>query len=513
MNVHQEDSKRIALNTFLLYVRMFILMLIGLYTSRVILNTLGFNDYGIYNVVGGIVVMFSVFTTTISTAIGRFITYEIGKGDKERLKTVFSTSIYVQIVLAIAIVLLCEIIGYWFLMNKMDIPDNRMDAALWVFHISNIGFGLGLFFTPYTSLIIAHERMGAFAYMSIFDAVAKLLIVYLLLLFDVDKLKLYSVLLFLVGLITSLIYVVYCRFHFEESKIVCRFDKSIFSHMASFAGWNLFGHGAWMLETQGTNLLINMFFGVQLNAARGIAVQVNNLVQQFVGNFMTALTPQITKSFAAGDLEYMRSVVLRGAKFSFFLMFIIALPVALETNLLLHLWLKDYPPYTIWFVRFTLGTSLCMVLVNPLLSALQATGDIRNYQIIVGIVGLMQFPLIYLAFKLGCSPIASYVICLFFYAFFVLFKPWLVRKRIQLPLKTYVKFVIVPIILVSTLSSLFPIIIRFVMMESIWRLAVVCLLSFFCTCFTIWSVGLSVGEKKMVLNVANDRIKRLIKNK
>lgn len=489
------------------------MMMIGLYTSSVILNTLGFDDYGINNVVGGIVVLFSVFTGTLSSAISRFVTYELGSGNKDNLRTVFSTSIFVQCAMAIIIMLLCEVVGYWLLTHKMVIPDGRMDAALWVFHCSIIGFGLSLVFTPYNSLIIAHERMDAFAYVSIIEAVAKLLIVYLLLVFSVDKLKLYSVLLLLVSIMISSIYFVYCHRHFEESNLAWRFDRTIFKHIASFAGWNLFGHGAWMLETQGTNLLVNMFFGVQLNAARGIAVQVNNIVQQFVNNFMTALTPQITKSYAAGEMEYMNSIVLKGAKFSYLLMFIVALPVSLETDMILRLWLKAYPDYSVIFVRYTMAISLCMVLANPFLTALRATGKIRNYQIIVGVVGLLQFPLIYIAFKLGCSPTSSYIICLLFYFFFVFYKPWLIRKDIQLPLRLFVNNVLCPIVCISVLSIILPLLIHISMNESLNRLVIVCLCGFITTAVFSWIIGLTSGEKEMVKSFVKSKIRIWRKSK
>ncbi len=509
MDTEVQKSKRIAKNTILLYIRMFFMMLIGLYTSRVILNTLGVDDYGIKNVVGGVVSMFSIFSSTISSAISRFITFELGTGNKKRLKVVFSTSIFVQCTMAIIVVVLCEVIGFWFLTNKMVIPDGRMDAAIWVFHSSIIGFGLGLVYSPFSALIIAHEKMDAFAYISILEAIFKLLIVYALLLTSFDKLKLYSVLLLGVSVLVYSIYIIYCRRHFEESHIIMIFDKSLFKHIGSFAGWNLFGHGAWMLQNQGTNLLINLFFGVQVNAARGIANQVNRVIQQFVGNFMTALNPQITKSYAAGDFRYMNSVVLKGAKFSYMLMYIFALPVALETDMILRLWLKKYPEYSVPFVRFTMAISLCMLLVNPFLTALRATGNIKNYQIIIGVVGCLQFPLIYFAFKLGCSPISSYVICLVFYLFFVFYKPWLVRKKIQLSLKAFLNEVILPITWVTGLSVAIPMGIRLIMPESIIRLFLVVLSSFLMTSIVIWLFGLTNSEKIMLKNYVENKFKRI----
>ena len=508
IDYHNKNTQKIAKNTVFLYLRMFLMMLIGLYTSRVVLNTLGFDDYGISNAVGGIVILFSVLTGTLSSAISRFITYELGTGDYEKLKTVFSTSIFVQFTLAVIIMILCEVIGYWLLMNKMSIPEGRMDAALWVFHFSIIGFGLSLIFTPFNSLIIAHERMDAFAYVSLLEAVAKLLIVYILLLFNIDKLKLYTVLLFGITLLIGSIYISYCRRHFEESKLVWRFDKTIFKHIASFAGWNLFGHGAWMLETQGTNLLINIFFGVQLNAARGIAVQVDNLVRQFVSNFMMALTPQITKSYAAGDFAYMHDIVLKGSKFSYFLLLMVAIPFLSETHMILDLWFVKYPLFSIPFVRCSIIISLFMVLTDPYLTALRASGLIKNYQILIGCVGILQFPLIYLSFKYGFSPIYAYFIPMAFHAFFVFFKPYLVNHYIKVSLKKFFSEVVIPAIYVTLLCSVFPVFFCFFIDVSLFRLFMNSIVATFMSLLIIWSIGLNKDER---LFVKSFLIKKLFK--
>ena len=505
----EDSNRRLARNTILLYVRMFFLMLIGLYTSRVILNTLGIVDYGINNVVGGVVVMFSILTNTISGAIGRFITFELGTGNFEKLRNVFSTSVYVQCFMALAIVIICEALGFWFLTNKMDIPTHRMDAAIWVFHCSIIYFGLSLIFTPYNALIVAHERMDAFAYISILEALAKLFIVFVLQWFDYDKLKLYSVLLLVVSIAISLIYVIYSRYHFKESKLTLHFNKDIFKHMASFAGWNMLGSGAWMLETQGTNILMNLFFGVTVNAARGIAVQINHIVQQFVNNFMTALRPQITKSCAAGNYDEMNRLMMKGAKFSYLLMFVISLPIVLETDKILTIWLKIYPEYAVSFVRFTIAISLCMVIINPVITAIMATGDIKKYQIIVGFVGLLQFPLIYIAFNLGFSPISAYVVSLLFYVFFVFFKPYIVRNLLKLDLHDFLYEVIIPISKVTVFSIIIPITIYLLISPSWLRFCMVLSSSLLMTIFVSWKIGMKESERIWATSLVKEQIGRL----
>lgn len=339
----QYNNKRIAKNTLLLYVRMFFMMAISLFTSRVILQTLGVTDYGINNVVGGLVAMFSLFSNTLTGAISRFITYELGKGQFDRLKTVFSTSVNIQLIMAVVIVVVAEIVGVWFLNHKMNIPADRMYAANWVLHCSILAFAVQLISIPYNASIIAHEKMSVFAYISIVEAVLKLAFVYLLYVSPFDKLISCTVLFLCLAIIIRIIYGNYCSRHFEECKYELRLDKQLFKEMASFAGWNFFGSTAYILNTQGVNMLINIFFGVLLNAARGVAVQVESAINQFVNNFMTALNPQITKSYAAGETESMITLVCRGSKFSFFIMLLIIIPFEFEAEFILKLWLGIVP--------------------------------------------------------------------------------------------------------------------------------------------------------------------------
>lgn len=312
------NNKRIAKNTLLLYFRMLFMMAVSLYTSRVVLNALGVEDFGIYNVVGGVVAMFSMLSGSLSAAITRFITYELGKGNQENLKKIFSSSVTIQIGLAILIIVVAEAIGVWFLNMKMNIPDVRITAANWVFQFSILTFAVNLISVPYNASIIAHERMSAFAYISILEAIGKLAIVFLIVISPMDKLIFYAILMCAVALIVRLAYGVYCKRHFEECTYHFIFDRDLLKHMFGFAGWNFIGATSAVLRDQGGNVVINLFCGPAANAARGIAFQVNNAISGFVTNFMTALNPQITKSYAAGDRKYMMTLIFQGARLSFY---------------------------------------------------------------------------------------------------------------------------------------------------------------------------------------------------
>lgn len=336
MQNSSQNNKRIAKNTMLLYGRMFLMMLIGLYTSRVVLNALGVEDYGIYNVVGGLVTMFSMLSGSLSAAISRFITYELGKENQDKLSRIFSASVTIQLLLSLIIVILAELIGVWFLNEKMSIPSDRMVAANAVLQISIITFVINLISVPYNAVIIAHERMSAFAYISILEAIGKLVIASLIVASPLDKLIFYAILMCALSVLIRMIYGFYCKRHFNECSYHFRWDKGLLGQMFKFAGWNFFGAGSALLMTQGVNMLMNMFFGVTINAARGVANQVDSTVQQFVNNFTTAINPQITKSYASEDLPYMHKLVCIGSKYSFFLTWFFALPLLLEADIVLN---------------------------------------------------------------------------------------------------------------------------------------------------------------------------------
>ena len=504
----ENSTKRIAKNTIALYFRMAVMMLIGLYTSRVILNVLGVEDYGTYNVVGGVVSMFSLLTASMSSSISRFLTFELGRGDKDHLKRVFSTSLNVQFIMAGIIIVATEIVGVWFLNYKMNIPEGRMEAANWVMQCSILTFVVGLLMSPYNASIISHEKMGIYAYVSIVDAVMKLLIVFALYISPFDKLKSYAVLLLCVSLMTTCIYWIYCKEHFEECKYQRILDKKLLKEITGYAGWGVVGDGAWILNTQGVNILINLFFGVTLNAARGIATTVDNMVQQFVRNFMVALNPQITKSYAAGNYDYMHKLIFFGSKYSYFLMLLFMIPICLETRLLLTLWLKIVPDYAVVFTQLSLMASMCVMLSNTLTTAIAATGKIRNYQLVVGMMSLSIFPMTWLAFKFGLSPISCYVIYLLVFFLMIFAKIKLVKDKIYMSGYAYVRNVLLKALAVTILAILIPLLICIIQEDSVFRLIEVCILSFFCTLIFVYYVGMSSFERNYCLGIIRNKLRR-----
>lgn len=480
---------------------MFVMMAIGLYTSRIVLQTLGVKDYGTYNVVGGVVSMFSIVSSSLSTSISRFITFELGRENKERLNKVFSTAINVQLLLSVIVVVLMELVGVWFLNTQMNIPDGRMVAANWVFQLSIVSFVLGLLMVPYNASIIAHEDMGVFGYMTLLDAVLKLLIVYVLYITPFDKLITYAILLFFVSLLMRTIYAIYCKRHYEECTYHFVHDKPLLKEMTSFAGWNFLGNGSWILNNQGVNILINIFFGVTLNAARGIATQVDHLVQNFVSNFMTALNPQITKSYAAGNLDYMHKLVFAGAKYSAFMMLFFVIPICLETDLILHLWLGDVvPDYAPIFVRLTLLSSMCVILGNTLITAVFATGKIRSYELVMGLMALSNFPIVWIAFKIGASPIAAYIVYFFVYFVMIFVRLYMVKDLIHMSAWAYVKEVFLRVAIVGILSLSLPLLVTYLEEDSFLRLVEVCAVGALGTISSVLLFGMKRDERKFVFS-------------
>lgn len=493
------SNRRIAKNTLVLYVRMIFMTLLGLFTSRIVLQTLGVSDYGVLSAVGGVISMMGILTKSLSKSISRHLTFELGKGDKEKLKDVFSTSVNVQLAIAIVILLVGSTLGMWFLNNKMNIPDGRMDAANWVMWSTIIGFMISLINVPYSAAIVSHERMSVYAYMTIFEALLSLLVVSVLYFSPVDKLKLYAVLTICSAFIVRFIYMVYCRRKFEECRYRFVFNIPMLKELTGFAGWNFFGEGAWIFNTQGIDLLINIYFGVTLNAARGIAGQVNALSTKFVTNFMTALGPQITKTYAAGNLPQMHQLVCRGAKFSFFLTILFAIPFGFEAEKLLTLWLGIVPEYTVIFVRLTFISAITTVLGNTLVTAQYATGKIRKYQIVMTICGFWVFPLTWIAFKLGGGPTWSYIIFILVYFGLIFVRIYLVKDMINLSWSLYVKEVLGRSLIVFIGAFIPPLVIYLLMPPTIFRFILLCCASLLATCFSIYRFGLQPQEKTAIM--------------
>lgn len=455
-----ENNKKIAKNTLLLYIRMLFLMGVNLYTSRIVLNALGVEDFGIYNVVGSIVTMFSVLSGSLSSAISRFITYELGNRSIDKLKRIFSTSISIQILLSILITLLIESIGVWFLNNQMTIPNSRILAANWVLQFTIITFIINLISIPYNATIIAHEKMSAFAYISIIEALGKLIIAFLIIISPVDKLIFYSVLMCLIALLVRFIYGVYCKKHFEECSYNLVWDRKLLQEMFSFAGWNFIGSVAGVLRTQGIGVLLNIYFGPIVNAAQGIAIQVNSAINSFSSNFLTAINPQIIKSYSQKDLNRAFDLTMRASRFAFLLLLILSIPLILETRYVLNLWLKTIPDYSITFIQLTLILTIIESISLPLITLQQATGKIKNYQIVVGSMHMLNFPISFILLHIGLQPSIVYIVaiilaCITFYA-----RIYMLKRIIDISITTFLKEVLLRLIYVMTLVGIMTFILK-----------------------------------------------------
>ena len=418
MSVSSVNNKRIAKNTLFLYFRQILVMAVSLYTVRVVLEVLGEEDYGIYNVVGGFVALFNILSGALSVAIGRFITYEMGQPDATtlRLRRIFSSSLLIQIAMGLVISLLIGTFGVWFVAHKMVIPSDRLGVTFYVLGFSVLSFFINLLSVPYNALIIAHEQMKAFAYISIIEVVLKLLVAYLLLISPVDKLWLYALSMVLVALIVRFTYVLYCKRHFAECRFLWGFDRRLLSRMFAFSGWAFLGNGAIVLKDQGSNVLLNLFGGLAVNAARGIAMQVNAAVYSFVMNFMQASNPQITKNYASGNLEAMYSLIIRCSKFSFFIMLMILLPLCAGVDYVLRLWLVDVPAHTVNFVVLTLLYSLVECFLNPLITGMLAQGNIKSFEIGLASLYTVNFMASYVCLKLGMPVETVFVLNIVFKA-------------------------------------------------------------------------------------------------
>lgn len=492
------NNKRIAKNTLLLYVRTLFVMVVSLYTSRVVLNTLGVSDYGIYNVVGGVVAMFGFINSSMTSTTQRYITFALGKGNIARLQRVFSTALQIHLFISVLIIILGETVGLWFMYTQMQIPTDRMDAAFWVLQCSIISTAIMVISVPYNADIIAHEKMSAFAYISILEAVLKLAVVFLLLVFSSDKLILYAFLILFVQLLIRFCYSCYCNRHFEESKYRHVWDKALFKEMTGFAGWSMFGNLSGVLFGQGLNMLLNVFFGPVVNAARAVSVQVQNAIQQFVGNFQMALNPQITKTYATENMEDMHKLMYRSARFSFYLLFFLSLPVMLETNFILTIWLKTVPENTVVFLRIMICTSLIYTLANPLIVANQATGKVKKYQAICGTILLMILPISYICLKFGCPAYSVFIVHFVMESIAQLARMILLRPLIGIRISDYIRNIYIKVLSVTGLSVIIPSIIYLNMTDSVLRFFIVCIVCVLSVGLVAYTVGLSSNERNFV---------------
>lgn len=479
---------------------MLILLGIRLYTSRLILNALGFTDYGIYNVVGGIVAMFTMVSSSINAAITRFITFELGTGNIEKLKKVFSCSITIQVILSIILVALAETIGLWFLNEKMVIPEERMCAANWVYQFSIITFVINLISIPYNSAIIAHEKMGAFAYISILEAVFTLIIAWTIIVAPFDKLIYYAILLVVSALIIRYIYILYCKKKFEESKYSFVYDKNLFREMFNFSGWNLIGATSAVFRDHGGNLLINLFFGPEVNAARGIGMQVSSAIQGFVTNFQMALNPQITKSYAVGDVDYMNDLAQKGSKFSYYILLIIALPILVSTEYILNLWLGSFPEHTVLFVQIIIVFTLIESLSGPLITVMYATGEVKNYQIVVGGLQLLNLPISYAFLEYGAPPETVIFVSVFISFICLIARLIMLRPLVGIDIKGFLGKVVFKAFLITVISLLLIQLFTFNLYWGLLSFVIKIIISLLVTSIIILFIGLTNSERRFFIS-------------
>lgn len=502
-----DNNKKIAKNTFLLYIRTFITMCISLYTSRIVLQELGVEDFGIYNVVGGFVGMFSLISATLTSSTQRFITFELGKKKDSHTQEIFSTAIIIHVSIALLIIILAESVGLWFLNEKMTIPADRLIAANWVFQFSLITFIFNLISIPYNSAIIAHEKMSAFAYISLIETSFKLIIAYTLKINLYDNLIVYSFLMLCTAIIVRLIYSIYCSRNFPESHFIFVKEKKFYKQILGFSGWNILGSSSVVLTNYGINVLLNLFFGVTINAARGITNQVNNAINQFVSNFTMAINPQITKAYAANDYTYMMKLVMLGARYSFYLLLLITLPILFETEYILNLWLKNVPYYTIIFIRLSICYTLCQSLSNTLYISMLATGNIRNYQLVVGSLAMMSFPLAYVFFKIGLSPEYGYYAMILISIICLIVRLIMLKGMINISIKTFFSKVVCRVLIVTPIASIIPYYITSIMSPCFIRLMVTIILTIISTSIIILFVGIAKEERLYVIQQIKNHCK------
>lgn len=494
-----QNNKRIAKNTLLLYVRMLLLMVISLYTSRVVLNALGVDDYGIYNVVGGIVVLLAFLNNAMAGSTQRFLNFEMGTQDSDALRRVFSTSIHIHVIVALVVLILGETIGLWFLNTHMNIPELRITAANYVYQFSLITCVANFLSVPFNATIIAHERMSAFAYISILEGVLKLSVAIAVYYASFDKLIFYGSLMLFVGLINNSCYATYAFRHFAECRGVSRrINKDKMREMLSFSGWTIFGNLGYILHTQGIAIIINMFFTVAVNAAQGIANQVNGVVQQFLSNFLLALNPQLVKSYAAGDIETMHKLIIRGCKFAFCLVAFFVVPLVLETPTILQTWLGIVPEYTVVFVRMVLLILLVNSLSGIFSTSKGATGNIKIYQITLTIIGAFHVPLAWGAFALGYGPEYAMYVYLAIVIILQVVRAWFVCNSLNLSKRRLFSEVVLRCSLVFLIGSVLPAFLHLYLPVSLVSSIIICIVGMVSVAIASLLIALTPHERQVV---------------
>ena len=500
----QTNTKRIAKNTLMLYFRQILILLVSLYTVRVVLNVLGAEDYGIYNVVAGVVTMFNFLGHSMASASQRYFSYDLGKGNFEHLKITFSVTFQIYLILAIIIVIIAETIGLWFVNNKLVIPGERMNAANWIFQAAIFSFLVTLITTPYMAVIIAHENMNVYAYASIIEAFLKLLIVFILKIFKYDKLIVYGILLSFVSLVNTSVYRFYCHKKYPESKLTFIRDFKYLKEILDYSGWNLFGSVSTVVKKQVLNILLNQFYGPVISATRTIASQVNTAVSSFANNFSTALRPQIIKTYAKGDKDVTFKLVYRGCKLTFFLMYIFTLPLVIEMDIVLRIWLKTPPEQVVIFTRLALIEALILSISYPIMSLSHASGKIKLYQGVVGGILLMNLPISWIVLSFGCPAYSVMIVTVILEVIAFVLRLIIIKKITGMSISAYFLNTIIPCMFVSIISMVLPLLIYYFMESSLLRLFITFLVSVIGIGISAFFIGINKSERKFVI----DYIKR-----
>lgn len=500
------NNKRIAKNTFMLYIRMFVMMAVSLYTSRVVLQVLGETDYGIYNIIGGVVVLFSFLNSALLQATQRFLNFELGKGNLDGLNRIFCMSMNAYILLSLLFFILSETLGLWFVNTQLNIPADRMTAANWVYQFSIVTFIVNLIRVPYNATIIAYERMTFFAYLSLLEVVLKLLVVYFLFVITWDKLSFFALFYTLAPLLINYLYKIYCNRYFSITYYRWMWDGKSFRQLFSFSGWSLFGSIANILASQGLNILVNIFYGVTVNAAIGIANQISAKVSQFMTNFQMAFTPQIVKKYAANEEESLYRLIFSSSKFSYYVMLIISLPLILEMDVLLNLWLVEVPEFTKEFSQLILIFLLIDAMQAPLWLYVQATGEIKKYQILMGGVIFLNFPLAYVALKISMPVFSIWIIRVLVNLFSSAVRCFYIKKKFFFPLRKYVIEVIGPICLTTILIIPLPYLISLLNMSTWVSIISVISTSIVVSLAVIFFIGINAKERELIRNLVIKKI-------
>lgn len=505
----RSDNKRLVKNTMMLYIRMILTVGISFYTTRLILSNLGVDDYGTYNVIGGFVSMFYMVTSTMTGAVSRFLTYEQGHGNLSLQKATFYSSLNLLLLLSLLVIILGETFGLWFVNAKLNIASERIIASNWVYQFSLISFLFEMISVPYSASIVAHEKMGTFAFLTIVKVLLNLLVAILLSVIPTDKLIFYGVSLFAISIAVQLMYWLYCKSNFPECKYECRIDKGVFKNMFGYAGWSFVTVISSMLSSQGVNILLNMQFGAAVNAARGIASQINSQAGAFSKNFTMALNPQITKNYAAGNYKHTISLVCQGAKFSYLLFLLVALPCMMEIDFVLKVWLKEVPEYTSAFVELTMLYTLTDVLLNSSLVLNNSTGKIRTYQMLISTTQFFIVICSYVVMKITNSPIWTSAVMNILYLFIFIPRIQLNKRYVGLDFKMYFNRVLSKVLFV-TVCVFVPTYFVHCCMDMSWlRLILTTITSIVMLGIFTYIIALTEDEKIMLKQCVINKIHKL----